>query len=196
MYHIGLFSGSVNEACHSYRGIYRNNDLLDHYESVSMKECIDTYFCNSYDGIHKLFSTETLASTVFLYENLIVRGWKGDIILWSEDKSLPATLDAEFLGIDICGEGLYYSPLGDGFLLKYEEQYTFYRNISHQQFQMYANDINEYGLFSNDIIARQFAAYCNQISKEDSHAIETEVNWHPIYIFRYKPKAIEYHTTV
>lgn len=187
MYYIGLFSGAVNEACHSYRGIYRNNDLLDHYQSDSMKEYIDTYFCDSRDGIHKAYSIDTLSSTVVLYENLIARGWKGEIILWSENKNLPLTRNAKFLGIDICGEGLYYSPLGDGFLQKYDEQYTFYRYLSFQQYQTYANAINEYGLFSDEIIAKQFAAYCNQVSKEDSHAIETEVNWHPIYIFCYKP---------
>lgn len=183
MYHIGLYSGPVNEECPGYRGIYRNNDLLDFYQHADLKSCIDAYFCDSQDGIHKSFSSETFASTLSLYHHLIAREWKGDLLLWSENKSLPAGVNAEFLGIDICGDGLYYSPLGDGFLLNYEAQYTFYRSLSYQQFQVYANHINENGLFSDDGIANQFAAYCNQISQEDNHAIETEAHWHPVFIF-------------
>ena len=188
MYHIGLYSGSVNKENPGYRGIYRNNDLLDYYELDDLKSSIDSYFCDSQDGIHKSFSTETFASTFSLYQNLIAREWKGDLLLWGENKNLPLGVNAEFLGIDICGDGLYYSPLGDGFLQNYESQYTFYRSLSYSQFHVYANNINENGLFSDDRIAKQFAAYCNQISQEDDHAIETEANWHPIFIFSLQTK--------
>ena len=87
-------------------------------------------------------------------------------------------------GYDICGNAGYYSPLGDGFLQSYEKKYSFYSELTYQQFQTYKEDINEYGLFIHDNIAQCFAFYCNQISRKDSHTIENEKNWHPIYIFR------------
>ena len=32
-------------------------------------------------------------------------------------------------------------------------------------------------------LARDFAACCNQITEKDSHAVENETDWHPIFIF-------------
>lgn len=96
------------------------------------------------------------------------------MIFWSNDNCVPSGLHTTFLGIDICGNAGYYSPLGDGFLQSYEKKYSFYSELTYQQFQTYKEDINEYGLFTHDNIAQCFAFYCNQISRKDSHTIENE----------------------
>lgn len=184
MQYVGVFSAVINDQCPKYRGIYRNNNLLDFDQNADSGTIIQDYFCNSHDGIYKKFSWKTLASVTELYQRLSNCGWKGDMIFWSNDNCVPSGLHTTFLGIDICGNAGYYSPLGDGFLQSYEKKYSFYSELTYQQFQTYKEDINEYGLFTHDNIAQCFAFYCNQISRKDSHTIENEKNWHPIYIFR------------
>ncbi len=184
MQYVGVFSAVMNDQCPKYRGIYRNNDLLDFDQNADIGAIIQDYFCNSHEGIYKKFSWKTLASVTELYHRLSNCGWKGDMIFWSNDNCVPSGLHTTFLGIDICGNAGYYSPLGDGFLQSYEKKYSFYSELTYKQFQTYKEDINEYGLFTHDNIAQCFAFYCNQISRKDSHAIENEKNWHPIYIFR------------
>ena len=184
MQYVGVFSAVMSDQCPKYRGIYRNNDLLDFDQNADIGAIIQDYFCNSHEGIYKKFSWKTLASVTELYHRLSNCGWKGDMIFWSNDNCVPSGLHTTFLGIDICGNAGYYSPLGDGFLQSYEKKYSFYSELTYKQFQTYKEDINEYGLFTHDNIGQCFAFYCNQISRKDSHAIENEKNWHQIYIFR------------
>lgn len=56
MQYVGVFSAVINDQCPKYRGIYRNNDLLDFDQNADIGTIIQDYFCNSHDGIYKKFS--------------------------------------------------------------------------------------------------------------------------------------------
>lgn len=77
MQYVGVFSAVINDQCPKYRGIYRNNDLLDFDQNADIGTIIQDYFCNSHDGIYKKFSWKTLASVTELYQRLSNCGWKG-----------------------------------------------------------------------------------------------------------------------
>ena len=76
MQYVGVFSAVMNDQCPKYRGIYRNNDLLDFDQNADIGAIIQDYFCNSHEGIYKKFSWKTLASVTELYHRLSNCGWK------------------------------------------------------------------------------------------------------------------------
>ena len=160
MHYIGLFSAPINAQNPHYRGIYRDGGVLDFGQDAALDASICRYFANSYEGIYKLFSADALADTAALAHDLRVRGWHGDVLLWSDDGSVPPNLRAEFLGIDICGSAQYFSPLGDGFLQRYDTRYSFDAGLSVEAFQRYRDGLNENGLFAQEALARSFADYC------------------------------------
>lgn len=189
MLHIGLFSRVMNEHCANYRGIYRSSELIDYYDQLPLKNDIDWMFSNSHDGNHKALNQESLNGVTALYQKLTRFGWQGDILIFGDPGSPLDSLPVERLGTDICGDGVYYSPLGDGFLSSYEPRYSFYQSLSYHDYAAFSRDINPNGLFAHVDIANQFAAYCNQISQVDSHAIETEANWHAIAVYALQASA-------
>ena len=184
MKRIGLFSNPINPGAVHYRGIYRENGLIEYLHYPALSASIQTYFRDSWDGNHKAYDKPTKESVKSLFGMLASVQWQGDCILFDDCPDASAEADeGKLLGFDICGSGQYDSPLGDLLLEAYDEPSALDAFISRERFWRFHDNLNENGLFSSYAVAREFADLCCSAGKEYDHAVETEENWHPVSIY-------------
>ena len=182
---IGLYSEPTNESLPNYRGLYRQNGLIDFCDSSShaVRKEIDWYFSNAKDGGFLGYSKETHRRVLLLYGLLTAEKWPGEIIAFTDKMTAPPT-GAALLGYDICADSRYYSPLGDGFLEVYDRHSLFCLEMDENIFRGFQNALNANGLFSSYAFAQEFAEYCNYVNSQHIHAIESEENWRPFSVYR------------
>lgn len=89
------------------------------------------------------------------------------------------------VGYDICADSMYFSPIGDGFLMQYNRLPDFYTDMSFEMYSMYRENINEKWLFNSYEIAMNFSEYCNYINEKHRYCIESQDNWRPVAIHVY-----------
>ena len=182
---IGLYNEPVNSDALNYRGLYRLNNIVELTESDNLKlRCaIDWFFSVSREGNFLAYDNENNARISELYSLLKSEKWSGEIILFTDRNCVSAPVGCVLLGYDICADSKYYSPIGDGFLQRYDVDNPFFAEMSFLDFYGYKKDINSAGLFNTYAMALEFSKYCNAINKKYEHAIESENNWRPFAIY-------------
>lgn len=175
---IGWYASPTNPGMAHYRGIYRNNDLVDYMQIPSIKDSVLDFLDHSHEGMFIDYSTSHMRHIVSFFDSLNKYGWRGDIVVFSSNLT---DCDHSY-GYDICSDSLHYSPLGDGFLCSYDDGNRFHRLIGKTKLDSYLKHLHAYGLFDNKDIAESFAYDCTTASKQYDHIIETESSWYPIAI--------------
>lgn len=185
---IGLYKEPVNPLFPNYRGLYRQNNLIDLYENGSkyLTEFIKRYYSDSIDGIYLQYNHKNKLQLISLYQELKHENWSGEIILFTDNTALACPDDCELIGYDICADSKYYSPLGDGFLEVYDENDLFFSEMDFNIFKRYKDNINENGLFSVYYAALEFSQYCKMINDKYEHMVESENNYRPFAVFAFK----------
>lgn len=182
---IGLYGEPTNSIFSYYRGLYRQNDLIDLYEydNISLIKEIDRYFSLSNEGGYVEYTETNLSELLLFYRTFKAAGWLGDIILFTDNVYAGIPTDFELLGYDICADSMYYSPIGDGFLVSYSLDEKFFSEMSINDYKFYKENVNDKGLFQTYSAALNFAQYCNTINQKYEHVIESEDNWRPFAIY-------------
>ena len=181
---IGLYGEPTNLELLKYKGLYRQNNLIDFYYNNVFESYIEWYFSISTEGNYIQYTKENEIRVIFLYKILKAENWYGDIILFTDNIDTAISTDYELIGYDVCADSKYYSPIGDGFLESYDTDNVFFFEMNKNDYQNYKNNINDYGLFSSYDTALIFSSYCNKINNKYKHAVETEKNWRPFAIYR------------
>lgn len=183
--YVGLYSESTNPQLKNYKGLYRQNDLIDFSDSSDplLKKTVKWFFKNSVEGNYMKYSEKSLFEIIRLAELLRLHGWNGDLIVFTDNYSEAIPMNTVFLGYDICADSRYYSPLGDGFIAQYDLHDDFYSLMKKCQYLNYRNSINQYGLFSDLSSANSFSMYCNTVNQIIKHSVESEDNWHPFALY-------------
>lgn len=182
---IGFFDKPINDDVPHYKGLYRQNDLLEFFEghSYQLSKMMKWFFGHSQDGTHIEYSDTNLTKTLQILNLLRNEKWYGELMLFSDAGAVSVPSGFELVGYDICADSKYYSPLGDGFLLSYNQNEKFFEAMSFDKYLQYSCDINDFGMFSSQIIATDFAKYCNWINSRYPHIVESEDNWRPYAIY-------------
>ena len=185
---IGLYDKPINNEVSKYKGLYRENNLIDFYEKHNkiLTNMIEWFFSKSRDGMHIEYTEENMKKVVQMLNALKDEKWEGELLLFTDTRELQSPFGFELIGYDICADSMYYSPLGDGFLISYIQSETFFYEMSFKEYRDYANDLNNFGLFKSYVIADEFAKYCKQINSHYPHAIESEENWRPFMIWSWE----------
>ena len=184
---IGLYQEPTNPSLPYYKGLYRQNGIIDLYESdnLCLIKKIDWYFCNSREGNYLKYTEDNKRQLFSLYKMLKTEKWNGEIILFTDNVETEIPTNCELLGYDICAGSKYYSPLGDGILQMYNMNKAFFAEISTVEFKKYKDNINGNGLFSTYSVAFEFSKYCNIINERYEHAVESEKNWRPFAVYTF-----------
>lgn len=182
---IGLYDKPTNDELPKYKGLYRQNDLVDFCERQNdvLTNMVEWFFEQSTDGMNIEYTEANENKTIQLLRLLRDEKWDGELVLFTDENNLQVPFGFELLGYDICADSMYYSPLGDGFLASYAPNETFFFEMSFEDYREYRNDLNEVGLFNSYVIADNFSQYCNRINNHYSHVIESEENWRPVAIW-------------
>lgn len=185
MIRIGLYSEPTNTDVKGYLGLYGGSFLIDYMKkNNSLDKLINWFFEKSRDGQDMEYNEENLKKIVELRHNIKREKWEGNILCFTDDKQIKIP-DSTMIGYDICADSMYYSPLGDGFLMEYNKYPEFYSDMSFEMYSKYRDNINDKWLFSSYEMAMNFSKYCNHINKKHFHCIESEDNWRPFAIFIY-----------
>lgn len=184
--YIGFYNCPINECIFNYKGLYRENNLIDYDNKNFMRaKELNWYLSNSIEGMFMEYKEINMPELISIYIELKNNEWRGELILFTDkiNKDIPNKF--ELLGYDICADSRYYSPLGDGFLGEYNQEYTFYKEISEDDFLNYKRSINRNYLFNTAEAALSFSKYCNYINEKYPHAVESESGWRPFAIYKY-----------
>ena len=181
----GLYDKPINDEVSKYKGLYRENELIDFCEKSNsiLTNMIEWFFSQSRDGMHIKYTEENMNKMVQFLDMLRDEKWKGELLLFTDDRELEIPFGFELIGYDICADSMYYSPLGDGFLTSYIQSETFFNEMSLENYRDYAKNLNNFGLFKSYVVAEEFAKYCNKINSLYPHTIESEENWRPFMIY-------------
>lgn len=184
---IGLYSQPINSALLNYRGLYRENGMIDLIESDNhhLTSLIDWFFLTSREGDFLEYTKQNMEQLLSLFSILKVKKWIGEIVLFTDCCKAIIPSGFALLGYDICADSKYYSPVGDGFLQTYDKDNPFFAEMSISEFEHYKNNINIAGLFNAHAIALEFSKYCNAVNKKYEHAVESENNWRPFAIYKF-----------
>ena len=182
---IGLYNEPVNSNLSNYKGLYRQNNIIDLTESdnLNLRTAVDWFFSVSREGTFLAYGNENNARLSVLYSLLKSEEWRGEIILFTDRNNVNIPSGFVLLGYDICADSKYYSPIGDGFLQSYDVNNPFFAEMSFLDFNCYKKDLNGAGLFNTYATAIEFSKYCNTINGKYEHAIESENNWRPFAIY-------------
>lgn len=185
--YIGFYDCPINDRVLNYKGLYRDNNLIFNYSNKNfiMANELNWYLSNSREGMFVEYKEINIPKLTSIYIELKNNKWQGDLILFTDKNNSIFPNKFEILGYDICADSRYYSPLGDGFLEEYNQEYSFYKEISKDDFLNYKRSINNNYLFSTVEVAFNFSEYCNYINKKYPHAVESENGWRPFSIYRY-----------
>lgn len=186
MIKIGLYCEPINERVSGYWGLYRECFIVDYMKrNRTLYGLIHNFFEISVDGQSLKYTEQNEKMMVTLYQNLKREKWSGDLICFTDEKQIKMPGFPK-KGYDICSDSMYYSPIGDGFLIRYDSRLDFYRDMSFETYSMYRANINENGLFNSIEIALSFSEYCNYINKKHLYCIESQDNWRPVTIWEHK----------
>ena len=181
---IGLYDEPVNAQAVGYRGLYRGCRLPDPAgdDRVPARR-ISWYLAQAENGAGIAYDDRE--KVIALFFALKRAGFGGEAIAYSDEGPIadPAFMP---IGYDVCGDTLYYSPLGDGYLARYGRYPAFCADMSIEEFSRYQRGLNEAMLFSARDTAAEFAAYCGRIAGKDPAAIEPLAHWRPVAIYRYR----------
>lgn len=182
--YIGLYASPINSDITNYRGIYRLNDLIDYsiLDKPTLSSACDWYFSVSFEGNYLKYNDVLESKVLDLYAQLTRAGWRGDVILFSDQLIEYTPPGYSFWGYDICSDTMHYSPLGDGALKTYNKKDVFFSDISFDDYIQYQKNINNRGLFDSYTIACGFAQYCNLMDKKYPNSLESVGNWRPFAI--------------
>lgn len=125
---LGLYDKPINDEVSKYKGLYRQNDLVDFCEGQNgiLTNMMKWFFSQSRDGMHIEYTEGNMNKVVQLLEMLRDEKWRGELLLFTDARDLKIPLGFELIGYDICADSKYYSPLGDGFLTSYIQSETFF----------------------------------------------------------------------
>ncbi len=182
---IGFYAEPTNENMLMYKGLYRQNGLIDISTSKNryLNKGIKWYFRSSIEGNFMEYSEENKQRLLLMYEILKTEQWQGEIIIFTDNFDVEIPSNCKFLGYDICADSKYYSPIGDGFLETYDTDSVFFSEMHISDFECYKKNINMRGLFSTISKALEFSNYCNMMNEKYNHAVETEKNWRPFALY-------------
>jgi len=182
---IGFYSTPTNDKLTEYKGLYRENGLIDFCEGYTnnLIQMVKSFFLAAQDGMHIEYSDKNLKKALKLWTMLCGQKWQGDLLLFSDSCDFSVPVGFSFLGYDICADSRYYSPLGDGFLSSYAQDELFFRGMSIRKYAEYVRDLNDACLFKTRIIADDFSNYCNWINHQYPHIVESEEGWRPYAIY-------------
>lgn len=185
---IGLYHEPINATLSNYKGLYRQNNIVDLMESdhYNLTSAIDWFFSVSREGSFLKYNEKNCERLLKLYSILKEEKWLGEIVIFTDCCSAIIPSGFGVLGYDICTDSKYYSPIGDGFLQSYDKDNPFFIEMSVSEFDCYKNDINDAGLFNTYSIALDFSKYCNVVNDKYEHAVETETNWRPFTICKWR----------
>lgn len=185
MIKIGFYSTPINVNLQGYLGLYRESFAVDYMENNNrLHKLINSFFEKTRDGQTVNYSEENRKNIVELYLSLKRENWEGSLLCFSDNEQVEIS-DFKLLGYDVCSDSMYYSPLGDGFLMQYNRYPEFYTDMSFEMYCMYKDNINHAWLFNSYETAMNFSQYCNHINKKKLHCIESGENWRPFAIYLY-----------
>jgi len=112
MIRISLYSTPVNGDVFLFMTISMGNI----HDFETQRKDIQCFFATEKNRLSIEYNETNMKKIVRLYHNLKTEEWEGNLTIFTDDEKLeiPNTI---LLGYDICAESMYYSPLGDGFLL-------------------------------------------------------------------------------
>jgi len=190
MVRIGFYSETQNTDVKGYLGLYRSSGIIDYVlNNKDLYHLFGNFFGKSDDWQNIDYTDENIKMILELFHRLKREGWEGNIVCFTDGEYAEIPSSFTMHGYDICSDSMYYSPLGDGFLLRYNIYPDFYTDLSYDEYSKYIEDINESGLFTSYKIAKLFSDYCNQINKKHRYCIESQDNWKPIAVFIYNSKS-------
>ena len=191
---IGLYNKPTNDKISKYRGLYRQNNLIDYLDGRNniLNNMIEWFFSLSNGDMPIEYTKDNLNKSLHLLKALRDEKWQGELIMFTDDTKLEIPSGFDLIGYDICADSMYYSPLGDGFLLSYIDNDTFFLKMSKEHYREYVNDLTEEGLFRSYEVANNFANYCNIINNQYPHIVESEENWRPFAIYAQNIISAEY----
>ncbi len=182
MIRIGLYSEPTNKEIKRYSGLYRGNEMIKYAKSGKvLSAMLNRFFATSRNGQDVDYNETNKKMIVELYNSLKKENWDGDLVLFTDDGDIEMP-GFSFVGYDICADSMYYSPLGDGFLERYNKYPLFYSDMPRETYSIYKNDLNENQLFGSLDVAEAFSNYCNYINKKHRYCIEFEDNWRPVSV--------------
>ena len=185
MIKIGLYCEPINEEVKGYLGLYRGNFIVDYMKNNNrLYNLINSFFEISVNGQNLVYNEKNRKNIVELYQDLKREKWGGDLICFTDDRRVEIP-NFTMVGYDICADSMYFSPIGDGFLMQYNRLPDFYTDMSLEMYSMYRENINEKWLFNSYEIAMNFSEYCNHINEKHRYCIESQDNWRPVAIHVY-----------
>lgn len=186
--YIGLFSEFDNNRSLSYRGVYRSVDFIDYLEcgNDELADAILSYFNNSKEGLYTEYSEQSLVQLKMLSELLVSEGWRGDLLLFTDNQNAVIPEDFCFLGYDIFALDYFGSPIGEG-LMYYDEDYEIFPEWDSNSITTYIRNLNCYGLFDNFSIAQNFSEYFHRINQKYPDCIEASAHWRPYAVYAMSP---------
>jgi len=183
MIRVALFSQPTNQEVATYFGLYGGSCLVDYMQTDKYLEgLIKWFFESSRDGQDVEYDEKSQEKIFELYQGLKTQKWRGSLIVFTDDKKIILP-DFTMKGYDIGADGMYYSPLGDGFLLEYNRHEKFYSEMPFAMYSGFRKNINDNWLFNSFDVASKFSQYCNFINQKHLHCIESEDNWRPFAIY-------------
>lgn len=149
--YIGIYNEPTNSEMINYKGLYRQNNLLDFLDKGDslLKKYINWFFEYSNEGNYMEYAENDLPKLLKLVQLLKHHGWDGELIVFTDNQCASVLPNTVLLGYDICADSKYYSLLGDGFLEQLDLHKDFYKFLDQSQYTLYHHNINKYGLFQN-----------------------------------------------
>ena len=183
--YMGIYNEPTNSEMIHYKGLYRQNNLLDFIDKGDsvVRKYIDWFFEYSNEGNYMEYAEKDLPKLLKMIQLLKLQGWDGELIVFTDNHRACVLPNMIFLGYDICADSRYYSPLGDGFLEQYDLHRDFYEFMNQSEYKLYQYNINNHGLFSDFSFAYKFSLYCNYVNQINIHSVESENNWRPFAVF-------------
>ena len=184
---IGLYKEPTNLAQIKYRGIYRQNGIIDLFleESNDSRfiKAMEWYFSKSREGFYLKYTERNETQLISLYGMLRNKNWDGELLLFTDKTKAIIPYGYEFIGYDVCADSMYYSPIGDGFLEDYHIEGKFFSDMNYDEYEDYKNNLNNKGLFQSYDLAIKFSKYCTNINEKHKYVIETENHWRPFVVY-------------
>ena len=186
MIKIGLYCEPINADSKGYLGLYRGSFSIGYMENNNrLYNLINDFLERTADGQSLDYNEKNRKKIVELYRGLKNENCDVNLVCFTDDKQVEIP-DFMLIGYDICADSMYYSPIGDGFLMQYNRYTEFYADMSFEMYSLYIENINEKWLFNSHEIAMDFAKYCNHINKKNYYCIESENDWRPVAIYLYR----------
>lgn len=187
MIRIGFYSEATNIKVKGYLGLYGGSFIVEYMDlSKDLKKHINWFFETTENSLDIEYNEKNWAEISKLCNKLKKAGWEGTLRVYTDDENFEKP-DFTFLGYDVGADSMYYSPLGDGFLLDYDPTKEFFSEMTAEKYLEYKRNINEKWLFNSYAMALDFAKYCNHINRKHRYCIESEDNWRPFAIYLLEP---------